>query len=367
MTFSEHLTNFWKNKILINKWSKRDISVRIMAPLTIKNREVALKLSEFIEVRHYPECYVETTIIDRKHLFQFKPTLLVQEKPEKTLGFRDSFYTNDLDRIKKTRSILEDLWKNAIAPSSVTLDSLIGSNAFNPSSSYPPLRKVKGIAIFIKDIGKKTEKDVLNKIIKDVKIPKKSLNGMIKMYSSSAAAIIHPQKRFNLPEMMVMIDHIDKRSAFGQGDALMIYTKTEIPEDHMFTPAGGIGDNPRGVEHRKNSQFVDTNAKKHYKLVKKAELQVRVHGNTLFAGWTVPIPLFPKYTLPPACIIIEGYGNIKTRAATVIGPSGYKTEMQSNYLDAFITFMHPKSKYSGPGTDGLFFRDVISTSYPPNK
>jgi len=39
--------------------------------------------------------------------------------------------------------------------------------------------------------------------------------------------------------------------------------------------------------------------------------------------------------------------------------------VQSNYLNAFVTFMHPKSKYSGPGTDGLFFRDVVATTYSP--
>jgi hypothetical protein len=90
---------------------------------------------------------------------------------------------------------------------------------------------------------------------------------------------------------------------------------------------------------------------------------VRVNVNSLFAGWTVPISLFPKYVLPPACIQIEGTGTVKTRASTLIDPSGYENE--TNYFCAFVTVMHPSSKYSGLGTDTLFFRDLIVTTTPP--
>ena len=368
MSSSENIINLWNNPSLWKKWSKRDISIRIMAPLTNKNREAAKQLSQFIEVRHYPESYLETTIIDKKHFFQFKPTLLGQGKLETTSQFRDAFYTNDLDRIKKTRDILNNLWKNARVPSSLTLESIIESSGFNSTSSWPPLKKVKDVAVFATNQGNITENDVLNKIIKEENtVTKKSWNEGRKSYASSATAIIHPPKNFNLPDMMVCIDHIDKRSAFGQGDALMIYLKTDMPTGYLFVPAGGIGDNPLGVAYRKKAQFADKIAKENYRLVKKNELQIRVRGNTMFAGWTVPISLFPKYTLPPGCIIVEGYGNVKTRAATMIGPTGYKSETQSNCFDAFVTFMHPKSKYSGPGTDGLFFRDVVITMYPPKE
>jgi hypothetical protein len=39
--------------------------------------------------------------------------------------------------------------------------------------------------------------------------------------------------------------------------------------------------------------------------------------------------------------------------------------MEANFFDAFVTFIHPASKYSGPGTDGIFTRDLIMTKYPP--
>jgi hypothetical protein len=89
-----------------------------------------------------------------------------------------------------------------------------------------------------------------------------------------------------------------------------------------------------------------------------------VYGNSLFAGWTVPIQLFPQQlTLPPACIQIEGYGDVKTAAYTLVNPSGYTQKVEENFLDAFVTFFHPSSKYSGAGTDGFFIRDFVVTAY----
>ena len=134
-----------------------------------------------------------------------------------------------------------------------------------------------------------------------------------------------------------------------------------------FVPVGGLGDNPQGVAFRK-SLYAGFPAEQNHRLVRRDELQVRVHGNTLFAGWTVPIPLLPpKYVLPPSCLQIEGYGNVVTKAYTNIMPSGFKNKLELNGFHAFVTFMHPESKYSGPGTDGFFIRDLILTMTPPQK
>ena len=62
---------------------------------------------------------------------------------------------------------------------------------------------------------------------------------------------------------------------------------------------------------------------------------------------------------------IEGYGNIRTVGYRTTEPSGFKHDIEQNYFDAFVTFFHPSSKYSGPGTDAVFCRDYISTNYPP--
>jgi hypothetical protein len=79
----------------------------------------------------------------------------------------------------------------------------------------------------------------------------------------------------------------------------------------------------------------------------------------------VPIPLFPsRYVLPPACMLIEGYGDAKTASYTITGPSGEGFTAKQNGFDAFVTFIHQSSKYSGPGTDGFFVRDFVMDVSP---
>ena len=153
----------------------------------------------------------------------------------------------------------------------------------------------------------------------------------------------------------------------GKGNALMVFLKRKMPKGDLFFSSGGIGDNSLGVEHRKNVQFQNKIEGKNYRLIKKDRLQVRVTDSSLFASWTVPIALHPNYVLPPASILIKGYGGVKTTKSTLIGASGYQYKNESNYFNAFVTFMHPLSKYSGPGTDGLFFRDLIANTIPPEK
>ena len=98
------------------------------------------------------------------------------------------------------------------------------------------------------------------------------------------------------------------------------------------------------------------------------ELQVRKQGNILFAGWTVPIQLQPSSnSLPPACLFFEGYkelgtGVVKNRVSLT---RTWKNEFFA--FEAFVTFFHPSSRYSGPGTDGILFRDMIVTATPIEK
>jgi hypothetical protein len=187
------------------------------------------------------------------------------------------------------------------------------------------------------------------------------------MYATVATAIIHTPDYFKLPDMMIFVQKVEKHSTTGAEDSLILFLWLETPTGYAYVPVALVGDNPRGQAVRKK-MFAGTPAVQNVQLVKKDELQIRVHGNTMFAGWTVPIPLFPQpYTLPPACILIEGYGDVKSTAVSLQYTSGYKSQIEENYFDAFVTFFHPSSKYSGPGTDGRFVRDFISTLTPPQR
>ena len=146
---------------------------------------------------------------------------------------------------------------------------------------------------------------------------------------------------------------------------MIIFLWLETPTGYAYVPVTNVTDNPKAQSVRQKL-FANTPAGQNSQLLKKDEVQIRVHGNTLFAGWTVPIPLYPPpYKLPPAFILIEGYGEVKSTAINLLYNSGYKSQIEENYFDAFVTFFHPSSKYSGPGTDGRFVRDFIATTTPP--
>ena len=101
-------------------------------------------------------------------------------------------------------------------------------------------------------------------------------------------------------------------------------------------------------------------------LFNKKELAVHASSNGLFAGWTVSIPLLSeKYILPPANMIFEGSGEIRTYSTELKGLLNRRLIYEFNCLEAFVTFMLPSSRYYGPATDGLLYRECIITSYPP--
>ena len=369
VTSSRGLLEYWRSKLLLEKWSENRVSVKIMAPIVRENLEVAEQLSKFCSVRHVPINYLQTTIIDGEKLFQFKGEQ-DQEKYESTKRFDNVLYSADREYVKTMKTALNDIWKNSQAPSPVTLESMIGSNGPTvfPLPMNDQLSKIKGDAtvIDVKPPGVVTEKDVLNRINNAKRIiAENPAKDVARMYSSMGVAVIHPPDLFNLPDMMIRACHVDKQSSFGPGDFIVVFLWLETPKGHAYVPVAAVGEPLNAYEYMKKA-FEGSPAAKNIQRVKKDEIEVRVHGNILFAGWTVPIQLSDQYTLPPACILIEGYGDVKTRAYTIFTPSGFRISVETNYFDAFVTFIHASSKYSGPGTDGIFYRDHIMTSYPPS-
>jgi sugar-specific transcriptional regulator TrmB len=364
ITAPENLIRFWSDKTFSQKLIERGISIKIMAPLTTMNFESAKQLSQYFKIKHVPPSYLETTIVDEKHLFQFKEPYPIEEKHSKETRFRDTFYTEDLEQVEKMSNIINEIWKDAQPSSSALPESMKPYGLMPPPLSNNHWKVVKNVIVSEEKSGV-AEKDILNKIIS----ANKTLAGEKRiMFATAALAIVHPPDKFNLPDLMFQINQVEKQSIFGRGDSLLLYLWLETPEGYFFVPSGGLGDNPEGIAYRREIFFTENNAKQSYRLVKKDELQIRVYGNSLFCGWTVPIQLYPsKYVLPPACLLVEGYGKVKTKAFSIRLPSGFESAMEYNYFDAFVTFMHPTSKYLGPGTDGAFIRDLVTTTNPPKK
>jgi sugar-specific transcriptional regulator TrmB len=335
--------------------NQRGVSIRIMAPLINDNFETAKKLSKCCQIRHIPLSYAEISVIDGKRLFQFT-------------GFNNeekSGFSNDLAYVSKKRNALFEIWKKATPLSDSTLESIIEPCGYRPTDLINRKRNVEKIQI-IEGNEKITEEEIVEKIFNAKRRPVKNVSKDLNiMYANGGSAIVHPPEIFNLPDLMFEVQHINKFSSFGQGDALVVFLWLKTPNGYTFVPAGGIGDNPKGVSFRK-VQYSGFPAEENFGLVKKEVLQVHVRGNTLFVGWTIPIPLLPpRYVLPPATLLIEGYGNVKTKQYTSVTLSGFKNKTEINGFDAFVTFMHPASKYSGPGTDGFFIRDLVVTMTPP--
>ena len=372
MTSTKNLVEFWESIPQLREWASLGVSVRIMAPITKENLDIAKRLSKFCKVKHIATSQLDTTVIDGKHLFQFKIPASGQGELEVAPSFENAFYSDDFEYIGKVKVMLDDLWRNAHAPSGTTLESIIQSpnkisafsdDSYTYSRSDSPFKKMT--IPFEEKPRTITEAEVLSKIRNAKKhLVKNPLKDTAVFYGSRAAVVIHPPDYLNLPTMIIGVAHWNEKSTFGAENWLTIYLLLNTQKGNAFVPVAFVRDRPTSVDLFK-AIYVDTPAAKNIQVVSKNEFQVRTYGNILFAGWTKPIPLLPlKYVLPPSCILFEGYGELKTGVIKSGFPSGRKQTWEYNGLEAFVTYFHPASKYSGPGTDGTLSREIILTSYP---
>jgi sugar-specific transcriptional regulator TrmB len=366
LTSSTGLIQFWKEIAKLENFDKKNVSVKIMAPIVKENWKVMEQLSKSFAVKHVPIHYRETAIVDGKHLFQFKNP---QMDFKSTSHFEKAFYTNDDEWVKTMNTALNDIWNSAQKPSPITLESIIGPYGFPifPLPKKDLRAKLDFKVIDFKMPGTITEKDVLNKIIHAKKMSAKDPSRDVsRSYASFAVAVINPHNQSSLPHMMIQAYKHDKKSSFGEADVITVYRWLKTPTGHAYVPVAVVTDNPN-VQPLLRMVCAGAPAGMNVQVVKKDELSVRIHGKTLVAGWTVPIPLYPpQFVLPPACLLIEGYGAVRTIGFTLSSPSGYRIQLEDNAFDAFVTFINPESKYSGAGTEGTLVRDSIITIMPPS-
>ncbi len=387
MTSSQGLSELGKDMASVSEPAGRGVAVKIMAPIVDENLESAKNLSKTCSVRHIPPNYWPTTVIDGKVLFQFPESFSVDQKLNSPLQFENALYTTAPEYVQKTRNMLNAHWlKSPKFPFPDNLESIFESNvrvrvpALFPGairgpgpfgSLYPlvpdPSKKAEHEIIEILDDDpqrKLTEQDVVHEIIMAKRKTGESQVG--KLYSSQATAVIHSPDFFNLPPFLIRVHHIEKQSTFGEQGIIMINLWRETPFGFAYVPVAVLSDRPQALPFWERI-FAASPAGKNVQLAEKDELQIRVHSNSLFAGWTIPIFLIPPdIVLPPACILFEGYGEVQTGAYT-IRPPGVEVRAKHNGLNAFVTFMHPSSNYSGPGTDGFLVRDFVADFTPSVK
>jgi sugar-specific transcriptional regulator TrmB len=351
-------------RTMAKEWVNKGITVKILVPL--RNASVKVpphQIPEVCEIRYMLTDHMETLLIDAKQLIQFTKSSTYENGMP---SFENMIFVTDYEHLKKTKKTLDEIWEKAYVFSKPTFHS-IENLPMSPVALPDKTRWVEYGKLMSRTKDRLdcvTEKEVLAKIINARRIRVKTWNDPIIFYGSNALAIIHPPEVLGLPDLMLNINHNNKNSSWGAEDLLIVSLLLESAKGPAYVPVAVVTDNPRGLTLRKQV-WKGTPVAQNFIVVKKDEFQIQVQGNTLFAVWTIPIQLFPaKYVLPPASILFEGYGKLVSGVTQTVMPSGRKVTKEYNGLEAFVTFYHPDSKYIGPGTDGLFARDDITTSIP---
>jgi len=370
VTSAKNLINFWEWKLPLKEWKKKAVSVKIMAPITKENFEVAEQLSSFSEVRHIAASQIGTTVVDSKHVFQFKTSLTLEESPDFDSSFKPEFYSDNLEYTNRVNCSLNNLWRKARAPSPIMLKSIIQSSpeasaldeSYISGSERPNNPYTKIAFPILRTPGEITENEVLDKMLNPEKYAaKNSFREEVVFYGKFAEAVIHPLEHLNLPEMIIQVWNLTEKSSFGAEKWLLVLLQLDTAKGKAFVPVASVQDRVVDLDFRE--KFVSRSpAIRKIQVFDKGEFQVQTNGNILFAGWTKPISLYlGKYILPPSCLLFEGYGKTKSGVIKAFAGSSFAQTWEYNGLEAFVTFFHPSSKYSGPGTDGRLGREIIIT------
>ena len=368
VTSSEGLIKLSKNTSLLEKWSKKEISIRVMAPIVTENLNETKQLLKFCEVRHIPIGYFETTIIDNQHLFQFNKPSLQNTISLEVKDYENTFYTDDSNHISKTKELLANIWRKTHVATfeNVPLSATFTGTFSKSSIEYDCLERKTSFMRNMKNEKREiSEDDVLAKIESEKKISEKYVgwSSTVRYFGSRAFALIDPPKSFALPKIVIGISHQEEGSSCGAENWIVVNLWQKTKSGYDFVPVAFVQDNHRLINFRKRV-FKGFPVEKNIIVFSKDQIQVQVKQNIFFVGWTKPIPLLSGSVLPPSCILFEGYGEANPGMFTNATPSGRSQEYWNNSFNSFVTFFHPQSTYSGSGIEGFIERDSMLISRP---
>jgi sugar-specific transcriptional regulator TrmB len=366
ITPSKEILLYRENPSLLKELTKTGVKIKIMAPISRENLKACLDLLEFCEVRHIPNEYMKTIIIDRKHLFQFKIPES-QDKDKIIESAKETFYSNDFEYVEKTEKMLLDIWEKSVIPSAVTAGSIIEQQLSNSGHLISKNSKNKFVDVvytsgqFYQNTQQTriTEKDVISKIEAYKKRSERVDDQNIITCGTLGYALIRSHKNFDYPDLLIAAYDIDEESTFGAENALILSLEMKAVSGlKHYIPVAVVGDNPTASNGWKRN-LAGLPARNNYHLFKRDELHIQTLGNTFFVGWTKPIPLLStKKPLPPSVLLLEATGKIQSQSFEITTYDGLKQQHKLNYSDAFVTFIHQKTKYQGPSTDGSFLREI---------
>jgi sugar-specific transcriptional regulator TrmB len=344
MTSAKDLAHFNESTLPFKDLTKRDVSIKILAPITNGNIEQAKILSEFCEVRHVASSYLGTTIIDGKHLFQFKVSPSDKNELDYTLSFKDAFYTTDSEYVEKTKKMLKDIWKKAYNPVKATNYPIMGSNKSVIFNTKRNLQKLP------------------ERLLAAARVHGLMNSGI------SGTIVVEPPKQLKLPTLRFSANHFENAHSIMPADLLRIDMWQSTPQGEEFVPVTIVTNAIPEIVTLSKIQFAGTPAGQNVIRVKPDELQVWHKGKTLFAGWTIPIPILDsKYKLDPACIIFETFGDEIHSTHSYQLPSGWLMGIEFDGFQAFTTYIGPSWRYSGPGISANAGNFLLVIANPENK
>lgn len=169
----------------LQKYTKKGLRFRIMAPIDLDNFEAANKLSEICQIRNVSISYLSMLLADNKHLFIFKTPLIGKMTAKTTFHVDDAFYTTDARYVERVNEMLNDIWKRGIdinetlsGPATKALNVQVSrSDTISKVIDYMLKNNVNSVIVTEDNnnpIGIISEKDLLEKIVKPRRDPEKT-------------------------------------------------------------------------------------------------------------------------------------------------------------------------------------------------
>ena len=252
ITSTKGLLDSYEEMPFLIERAQMGVSIKILAPIVSENINAAQQLAKFCSVKHVPTGYLRTTIVDNIHLFQFNDDIPSIEEMGTKLNFKNTFYTNESEYVGKTKNMFNDIWKNALAPSPMTLKTITKPPNEPKRTAYESNKKIMADLQLSTDeeaIKNLTEMDIIKIIISAQAFPDKnpSNNKLVKHYGTAGQAVIHPPAFLNLPEMLMMFSHYDKHSTYGEQDFLIVLSWVENQKGKGFAPSTFVYDNVKAT------------------------------------------------------------------------------------------------------------------------
>jgi CBS domain-containing protein len=241
MTSPKGVINAWKSKTLPEKWREKDVAVKIIAPITSENLKAARELSKYSAVKHIPACYSRVTLIDGKHLFQFK---IPQEKLEGIQNFENTIYTNNLEYVRRTRDMLNEIWNDSFDISKVIVGSiarapvptvLLSTHVSDVAKSM--LKQNIGAVIVARDfepLGIITERDIIERVV----LANKGINEIVAQEIMTAPLITIDSDRTIEKALEIMHKNHVRRLVVVKGENMVGL----VTERRLLLARGSIGE-----------------------------------------------------------------------------------------------------------------------------